>query len=77
MIAGWEDQQRARFPRHATIEQRVSVIRRFAAFADLFPWQWTPAEAEAGLRVSNSATSPDSRMRSHSLRTKRSLPLRT
>jgi hypothetical protein len=33
--------------RTETIEQRVAVVRRFAAFADLYPWQWTPAEAEA------------------------------
>jgi hypothetical protein len=47
MISGWEDQQRSRFLRTDTIEQRVAVVRRFAAFADLYPWQWTPAEAEA------------------------------
>jgi site-specific recombinase XerD len=47
MIAGWEDQQRSRFLRPATIEQRVSVVRRFASFSGLFPWQWTAAEAEA------------------------------
>ncbi len=56
MISGWEDQQRARFLRPATIEQRVSVVRRFAAFADLFPWQWTPAEAEAWLAELSSKT---------------------
>ncbi len=47
MISGWEDQQRSRFLRRETIEQRVAVVRRFAAFVDLYPWQWTPAEAEA------------------------------
>ncbi|MDC3729283.1 tyrosine-type recombinase/integrase [Rhodococcus sp. Rp3] len=47
MLSGWQDQQRARFLRTATIEQRVSVIRRFRTFTDLYPWQWTPAETEA------------------------------
>jgi hypothetical protein len=47
MISGWEGQQRARFLRQATIQQRVSVMRRFAAFADLIQWQWTPADADA------------------------------
>jgi hypothetical protein len=47
MISGWEQQQRSRFLRTETIEQRVAVVRRFAVFTDLYPWQWTPAEAEA------------------------------
>lgn len=47
MISAWEDQQRSRFLRKETIEQRVAAVRRFAGFADLYPWQWTPAEVEA------------------------------
>jgi site-specific recombinase XerD len=47
MVSGWADQQRARFLRPATVEQRASVVRRFSAFTGLYPWQWTPAEAES------------------------------
>lgn len=56
MIEGWPVQQRARFLRAETIGQRVSAVRRFVSFCDLFPWEWTPAEFEAWMssRVSGS-----------------------
>ncbi len=47
MLRGWADQQRARFLREATIEPRLGLVRRFAAFTNLYPWQWQPAEVEA------------------------------
>lgn len=48
MLEGWACQQRARFlDERATIEPRLSLVRRMAAFTGLYPWQWTPAEAEA------------------------------
>ncbi|MRH92349.1 tyrosine-type recombinase/integrase [Nocardia sp. SYP-A9097] len=47
MVAGWCEQQRARFLRTQTIEARISVVRRFATYTGLYPWQWRPAEAEA------------------------------
>jgi site-specific recombinase XerD len=46
MLAGWSRQQRARFLRERTIEPRVALVRRMAEFSGLYPWQWTPAEAE-------------------------------
>jgi len=41
-------QQRARFLKaNGTITPRLDLVRRFAAFANQYPWQWEPAEAEA------------------------------
>jgi site-specific recombinase XerD len=47
MLAGWERQQRSRFLREATIGPRLALVRRFAGFSGLYPWQWSPAELEA------------------------------
>jgi site-specific recombinase XerD len=48
MLAGWARQQRSRFLREAaTITPRLALVRRFAGFTGLYPWQWGPAEAEA------------------------------
>jgi len=47
MLEGWATQQRARFLKPNTIEPRLELVRRFAAFTNQYPWQWEPAEAEA------------------------------
>jgi site-specific recombinase XerD len=47
MLAGWERQQKSRFLRSSTMAQRAKVIRRFALFTGLYPWQWTAGEVEA------------------------------
>lgn len=47
MIEGWTRQQRSRFLKDQTIAARIRMIRRFGEFTNLYPWQWTPAEAEA------------------------------
>lgn len=47
MLDGWETQQRARFLKKETISARTTLVRRFVEFSNLYPWQWTPAEAEA------------------------------
>ena len=47
MLAGWERQQRSRFLREETIGPRLALVRRFARFCGLYPWQWSPAELEA------------------------------
>ncbi|MDX3523290.1 tyrosine-type recombinase/integrase [Streptomyces scabiei] len=48
MLEGWACQQRARFlDERETIEPRLALVRRMVAFTGLYPWQWTPAEAEA------------------------------
>ena len=57
MITGWQSQQKARFLRPETVEQRVAVVRRFVAFSSLYPWQWTPAEAEAWFSALRSSSS--------------------
>jgi hypothetical protein len=47
MLEGWADQQRARFLKADTIKPRLSLVRRFAAFTNQYPWQWQPAEVDA------------------------------
>ncbi len=48
MLQGWARQQRTRcLNDRGTIEPRVALVRRLADFSGLYPWQWTPAEAEA------------------------------
>jgi site-specific recombinase XerD len=48
MLQGWARQQRTRYLNdRGTIEPRVALVRRLADFSGLYPWQWTPAEAEA------------------------------
>lgn len=48
MLDGWARQQRCRFlSERGTIGPRVRLVRRFAEFAGLYPWQWEPAEFEA------------------------------
>ncbi|MFI5081287.1 MAG: tyrosine-type recombinase/integrase [Streptosporangiales bacterium] len=47
MLEGWRRQQAARRLSRPLIEGRVRLIRRFQAFTGAWPWQWTPAQAEA------------------------------
>lgn len=46
MLTGWERQQRSRMLAIKTVEGRIGLIRRFAAFTGTFPWQWTPSDVE-------------------------------
>ncbi|WUV98899.1 site-specific integrase [Streptomyces sp. NBC_01471] len=47
MMDGWSMQQRTRFLKAETIQSRIDLVRRFAAFTNEYPWQWRPAEVEA------------------------------
>ncbi len=47
MVTGWAVQQRSRYLTERTVAARVWVVRRFAGFTGLYPWQWAPAEVEA------------------------------
>lgn len=58
MLQGWGNQQRARFLKERTIVPRVRLVRRFAEFSDLYPWQWTPAEGESWIASLRSGSSP-------------------
>ena len=58
MLAGWERQQQARFLRGSTIVPRLALVRRFADFSGLYPWQWTPGEVEAFVSSLVSAPRP-------------------
>lgn len=46
MLAGWTAQQSARLLGVGTIESRLGVVRRFAAFTGEYPWTWQPADVE-------------------------------
>ncbi|MFI5664834.1 tyrosine-type recombinase/integrase [Streptomyces sp. NPDC051684] len=59
MLEGWARQQRARFLQESgTITPRLALLRRFADFTGLYPWQWTPAEAEAFISHLRSGVRP-------------------
>lgn len=46
MIDGWVSQQRSRGLRETSIAPRISMVRRFQAFADGYPWTWRPSDFE-------------------------------
>ncbi len=59
MLSGWARQQSARFLKQdATIGPRLALVRRLAEFSGLYPWQWTPAEAEAFIAHLRSGAKP-------------------
>jgi site-specific recombinase XerD len=58
MLAGWGVQQTARFLKIPTITARERLVRRFVEFSGLYPWQWTPAEAEAWICKLRSGATP-------------------
>ena len=57
MLTGWSRQQRSRMLGESTIAERDRLVRRFAEFAESYPWSWSPGDGEdftgplfAGLR---------------------------
>jgi site-specific recombinase XerD len=46
MLRGWRAQQNARGLRAETIEDREQLVRRFLAFTNELPWQWSPAHID-------------------------------
>ena len=58
MKEGWARQQSARFLKAKTIAPRVRLIERLEEFTGLYPWQWTPAEAEAFIAHLRSGNPP-------------------
>ena len=46
MLVGWHRQQRSRLLTPGTVENRVAIVRRFQAFTNSWPWQWTPSDVE-------------------------------
>ncbi|WP_438803575.1 tyrosine-type recombinase/integrase [Nocardia cyriacigeorgica] len=46
MLSGWAVQQKSRLLADPTVQQRLSTVRRFRDFADVYPWQWTAADVE-------------------------------
>lgn len=58
MLLGWRRQQRSRLLAPGTVENRESIIRRFQAFTNAFPWQWSPSDVEDWTSHLLSGTSP-------------------
>ncbi|MFZ0714005.1 tyrosine-type recombinase/integrase [Mycobacterium sp.] len=46
MLRGWSAQQAARGLLSGSIEARVRLMRRFLAFTNEYPWQWSPAHVD-------------------------------
>jgi len=46
MTEGWRRQQLARHLAFRTIDARVAMVRRFQAFTNSYPWQWSPSDFE-------------------------------
>ena len=49
MLSGWGDQQGARRLGRSIITSRERLVRRFAGFAEAWPWAWTEAQLEGWL----------------------------
>jgi site-specific recombinase XerD len=46
MLRGWRAQQTARGLQEGTIEPRERLVRRFLAFCNAYPWQWSPGHVD-------------------------------
>jgi integrase/recombinase XerC len=46
MLTGWSRQQRSRMLGEGTIAVRDRLVRRFAEFAESYPWGWGPGDVE-------------------------------
>jgi site-specific recombinase XerD len=46
MLRGWQAQQLSRGLREDSIEAREQLVRRFLAFTNDYPWQWTAAHVD-------------------------------
>lgn len=46
MVSAWERQQISRALRPSTIKDRLALVRRFAQFAETYPWSWTAGDME-------------------------------
>jgi len=46
MVSGWARQQNSRLLGEGTVAARLALIRRFTAFAQTYPWQWTAGDIE-------------------------------
>lgn len=64
MLVGWATQQQARQLKRSTIQARTYLIRRFAAYTNDYPWQWSSTEAEEFFATLSASTTP-STVRSH------------
>lgn len=46
MLAGWRAQQSSRGLRKITMARREQLVRRFVAFTNEYPWDWSPAHVD-------------------------------
>jgi site-specific recombinase XerD len=58
MLRGWARQQRCRFLKEDTIDMRLRLVRRLAAYTNAYPWDWQPADAEAFISTLRSGKAP-------------------
>jgi integrase/recombinase XerC len=49
MLDGFSNQQLARNLARSTVEGRENTVKAFAAYVNVFPWQWTPAMVDEWL----------------------------
>jgi site-specific recombinase XerD len=49
MLRGWRAQQKSRGMRDETVADRERLIRRFCAFTNEYPWQWTAGRVDEWL----------------------------
>lgn len=47
MLDGWRIQMESRGLKRSTVKGRLVLMRRFANFANEYPWTWTPEDLEA------------------------------
>ncbi|MFI1154942.1 hypothetical protein [Streptomyces sp. NPDC020817] len=58
MRAGWTRQQQSRLLARKTIADQMSLVRRFALFNGMYPWEWTAEDVEAYFSAQMSSQSP-------------------
>jgi len=58
MLEGWRAQQTARYLKAETIAARERRVLRLVDFTGLYPWQWTPMEAEAWISELRAGAKP-------------------
>lgn len=47
MLDGWRIQMSSRGLKQSTIDNRLTLVRRLAAYSNEYPWTWTPEDLEA------------------------------
>jgi hypothetical protein len=67
MLDGWRHQQLSRNLSFATIDAGARTVRRFQAHTEVYPWHWTPGQADAWAAELRSKRAAPSTIRSYQL----------